>query len=287
MALAPGTRLGPYEIVAPLGAGVMHPADAPVRTFERYVAIGDSSTEGLDDRDGRGGYHGWSRRLAGRIARQQGGLLYANLAIRGRTTREIREQQLEPALAMRPDLATVFSGTNDVLARRFDPDTVGADMEAMQRALIGQGATVLTFTLPDLAPLMPIARLVTPRIAALNAAMHVAASRSGAILLDFAAYPVGSDARLWSDDRIHANAAGHARIADALAFALGLPDTSDAWRQPLPPLPPRSTGAWWAGEFAWTMHHLLPWMVAGLGGAGSRRATEARHARLEPVTPEI
>src|SRR6187455_58481 len=70
--------------------------------YHRYVAIGDSTSEGLDDPDGRGGYRGWANRLAERIAAQQGSLLYANLAIRGRTTRQIREEQLAPALAMRP-----------------------------------------------------------------------------------------------------------------------------------------------------------------------------------------
>src|SRR5438552_16003088 len=119
------------------------------RRFERYVAIGDSSTEGLDDPDGQGGYRGWSLRLAERIAGIQGTLLYANLAIRGRTTHQIRDQQLKPALAMRPDLATVFSGTNDVLALRFDARAVAQDIEAMLRALRAGGATVLSFTLPD------------------------------------------------------------------------------------------------------------------------------------------
>ena len=36
--------------------------------FERYVALGDSSTEGLDDPDGRGGYRGWADRFAARVA---------------------------------------------------------------------------------------------------------------------------------------------------------------------------------------------------------------------------
>ena len=35
----------------------------PSLPFRRYVAIGDSSTEGLDDPDGRGGYRGWANRL--------------------------------------------------------------------------------------------------------------------------------------------------------------------------------------------------------------------------------
>src|SRR6187402_2349958 len=100
------------------------------RRFERYVAIGDSSTEGLDDPAGEGAYRGWANRLAEAIARAQatnGGLLYANLGIRGRKTREIRDQQLGPALAMRPDLVTLFSGTNDVVSRSFDPGAVAAD----------------------------------------------------------------------------------------------------------------------------------------------------------------
>ena len=55
------------------------------RTFARYVALGDSSTEGLDDPDGRGGYRGWANRLAAHVAAvQPGGLLYANLGVRGR-----------------------------------------------------------------------------------------------------------------------------------------------------------------------------------------------------------
>ena len=229
----------------------------PLR-FERYVAIGDSSTEGLDDPDGEGGYRGWSLRLAERIARSQGTLQYANLAIRGRTTRQIRNQQLRPALAMRPDLATVFSGTNDVLARRFDANSVAQDMEAMQGALIESGATVLSFTLPDLTPVMPIARGIAPRIRALNESIRAAAANTGTILLDFAAYPVGSDPRLWSADRIHANAAGHARIADALAHALGLPGTDDSWKQPLPKLPPMTAWEWLGAEMAWTARYLLP-----------------------------
>src|SRR5688500_18332903 len=117
-----------------------------VAPFARYVAIGDSSAEGLDDPDGRGGYHGWANRLAAHVAAAQPTpLLYANLAVRGRSTRQIRDEQLEAAVALKPDLATLFSGTNDVVRRRFDPEAVCADVEFMQRRLIDAGATVLGF----------------------------------------------------------------------------------------------------------------------------------------------
>lgn len=66
--------------------------------FSRYVAIGDSSTEGLEDPDGAGGYRGWANRLAERAAQDRGGLLYANLGVRGKRSRDIREEQLGAAL---------------------------------------------------------------------------------------------------------------------------------------------------------------------------------------------
>lgn len=142
------------------------------RSFHRYVAIGDSSTEGLDDPDGKGGYRGWADRLAEHIAQSQSSPLYANLGIRGRRTRRIRQEQLEPALAMRPDLVTLFSGTNDVVARHFDLTQVTFDIEHMHRALTASGATLLTFTLPDLTPVMPLGRFVSPRVLALNEAIR-------------------------------------------------------------------------------------------------------------------
>ena len=42
-----------------------------LRTFRRYVAIGDSSTEGLEDPVGESGYRGWADRLAEIIANAQ------------------------------------------------------------------------------------------------------------------------------------------------------------------------------------------------------------------------
>ena len=118
--------------------------------YERFVALGDSTTEGLEDPypDGRG-YRGWADRLAERLAADNPGVAYANLAVRGRKVPQIREEQLEPALALEPDLASILGGINDVLRRRLDLDRVVGDLDAMAAALSAQGATVLTFTFPD------------------------------------------------------------------------------------------------------------------------------------------
>lgn len=253
------------------------------RRVARYVAIGDSSTEGLDDPDGQGGYRGWANRLAEAIATAQGSLLYANLGVRGRTTRQIRDQQLEPAAAMRPDLVTLFSGTNDVVALRFDADAVARDVEHMQRTLIAGGATVLGFTLPDLSTVMPLARPIAPRVRALNEALRQASARSGATMVDFAAHAVGSDPRLWSADRLHANSAGHARIAAALAWALGLPGTNEDWSKPLPDAPSPTLGERLAAEIRWGRDFLLPWTWRHLRGRSSGDGHGPKRPHLEPV----
>ncbi|MFZ2492127.1 MAG: SGNH/GDSL hydrolase family protein [Thermoanaerobaculia bacterium] len=253
--------------------------------FERYVAIGDSTSEGLDDPDGRGGYRGWADRLAERIASQQGSLLYANLAVRGRTARQIRETQLDPALAMRPDLATLSAGTNDVLRRRFDPSVFGGEVERMQRALVGQGATVLMFTLPDLRGVMPVARLLGDRVLAMNDAIREACRRSGAIVCDLASHPVASDPRLWSDDRLHANSLGHSRVADALAHALGLPGADARWMEELPDRRDVTALDLLNAEVAWARTHLLPWIWRHLHGRSSGDGRGPKRPQLLSVRP--
>ncbi|MBI2922247.1 MAG: SGNH/GDSL hydrolase family protein [Planctomycetes bacterium] len=254
----------------------------PAACFERYVAIGDSSTEGLEDADGAGGYRGWANRLAERIAEAQGGLLYANLGVRGLRAREIREGQLGPALEMKPDLATVFAGSNDMLDRDFDPHVLQEEVARMQGALVAAGAVVLTFTLPDLTGVMPIGRLLARRVRAMNDALKQASARTGARLVDFAAHPVGSDPRLWTEDRFHVNAEGHARIAAALAQALGLPGTDDAWSRPLPGTDARGRLKRWSETCRWFRRHLLRRVLSGNPPSD---AFLPKRPRLEPVIP--
>ncbi len=248
--------------------------------FERYVAIGDSTVEGLDDPDGRGGYRGWADRLADRLAGAQGSVLYANLGVRGKTTRQILEGQLAPALAMRPDLAVAVSGTNDLLRRRFDAASLRADIESMQRALRAAGATVITFTLPDLSSIMPLARILRARLVAMNEAIRDASAATGTIVCDMAAVPVASDPRVWSDDRLHANSAGHARIAGALAYHLGLPGTDSSWAEPLDGDPPGGTAQFIRAEAAWMRRHLFPWLWRHARGISSGDGVRAKRSEM-------
>lgn len=255
------------------------------RTFERYVALGDSSTEGLDDPDGAGGYRGWANRLAERVAAHQGSLDYANLGVRGRCARQIKEEQLGPALALRPELATVVAGMNDLLRGGFDARAIAGDVGDMQRALVDRGCVVLTFTLPDISRRLamgPLARMLSRRTLALDDELRRVSQASGAILLDLAAYDLAVDPRMWSRDRLHANAEGHERIAAGLAQLLGLPGTDDSWRAPLPD--PSSVGlrARLAEDLVWGRDYFVPWLWRRVRG---RSAGDHRTAKLPSLTP--
>lgn len=254
--------------------------------FTRYVAIGDSSTEGLED-PGEGGRHrGWADRLALHVARAQGApLLYANLAIRGRKTRQVREEQLAPALAMRPDLASVFAGTNDIIRSKYDEAEVMADLHAMHVAFREIGATVVTITMPDLSAVAPFAERARPRLLAFNDAVRDLCADTGSLLLDVARFPVACDPRLWHADRLHANAEGHARIAAGLAHVLGLPGFDDGWATPLPPRTPPTAWERARAEAHWLTTYLMPWLVRRLTGRSSGDGVTAKRPVLEPIGP--
>ncbi|MBT2905443.1 SGNH/GDSL hydrolase family protein, partial [Streptomyces sp. McG8] len=186
-------------------------------TYLRYVALGDSQTEGVGD--DATGLRGFADRLAEHLARHEPALQYANLAVRGRLAAQVHAEQLAPALALRPDLATVVAGVNDLLRPGFDADQVCAHLDAMFGALTEQGATVATITIPDLSRVCPVARPLIPRVTALNEGIRRTARRHGVVVAETALHPVAGDPRLWSSDRLHAGPLGHERIAAALAHA--------------------------------------------------------------------
>jgi lysophospholipase L1-like esterase len=252
--------------------------------FACYVALGDSSTEGLDDPDGAGGYRGWADRFAERVAGHHPGLRYANLAIRGRAAGEIAAEQLPAAVAMRPDLATVVAGMNDLLRRDFDAARVAGHVGTMQRTLIdgGRGGALVHAAGPRRAPCAPGASM-TARTAALNAELRRVSAASGARLVDLAALPHATDPRLWADDRLHANPDGHARVAAALAQALGLPDADEAWAAPLPPRPPARRRAALAADVAWLARYVAPWALRRLRGKTLGDGRTAKRPHPTPV----
>lgn len=238
-----------------------------VSVFHRYVAIGDSTTEGLEDPDGLGGYRGWADRLAQHVADgQTEPLEYANLAIRGLRMAEIR-MQFEPALAFEPDLMTIFGGVNDVIAMRCDFAAIRADYAAMFAETQERGITVATFTMPDPAAINPLGKQLRERMYRLNDLIREEAQAYGVRVLDLYAIPVAKDPRLWFEDRLHGNPLGHERVAAGLAHLLGVEGASGAWTEPIgedvPHLRPREQ---LVGDLDWAVHYLAPWLGKGIRG---------------------
>lgn len=255
------------------------PTALPV--FHRYVALGDSGTEGVgDDPNPDGSERGWADRLAEMLAEASPGVLYANLAVRGRRVAEVHEQQLAPALALEPDLATVVAGTNDMLRRRFDLDASLGHVDEMVRALRATGATVVTVTFPDLSGLVPAARLVRPRLQAFNAGLRLLARKRGALLVDAEDFPILASSKMWCVDRLHLSPEGHRGLAAATARTLGLADDS-ALPPPLTELERRRLRE----DLRWARAFLLPWIHRRLTGRSSGDGRSAKRPELQPVTP--
>lgn len=255
----------------------------PSGEYVRYVALGDSQTEGLGDGDDTVGLRGFADRLAERLAAVNPGLRYANLAVRGRTAGQIRAEQLGAALDLRPDVATVVAGVNDLLRPRFDAVEVTGHLEAMFAALTQAGTQVVTLTFPDVGKIAPLARPIRSRVFDLNAGIRAAAARHGVAVAETGRHPVTTDPRLWTADRLHASPLGHDRIAAALAQAIRLPGSDDAWTLPLPP---RDGPARWqaaGAELRWAASYLGPWLGRRLRGRSSGDDRTAKRPHLLPV----
>src|SRR6516162_8205411 len=158
-----------------------------------FVALGDSFTEGLNDpRADQGGYRGWADRFAEKLAAQQPGLRYANLAVRGKVVRQVAEEQVPQAIAMSPDLVSMAAGGNDLLPRSFDD---------LIRTLLMTGCQVLIFT--GFEPRFPVLRLIRGRVAAYNMHLRAIAERHGCHVVDLWGMSVLRDPQAWSADRLH------------------------------------------------------------------------------------
>ncbi|WP_030564773.1 SGNH/GDSL hydrolase family protein [Streptomyces aureocirculatus] len=255
--------------------------------YERYVAVGDSQTEGLGDGDERRGYRGWADRLAEILAVGHPDFAYANLAVRGRLAEQVRDEQLAPARALKPDLVTVVAGVGDVVRPGYDAARTARAVEEMFAELAGTGARVVTVTFPDIARIAPLARRAQPRVVDLNARIRAAADRHGVLVLDLFPQRITADPRLWSRDRTHASPVGHARIAAGVADALGLAGFED-WARPLPPLAPVSALGGAAQEVRWLAGAVGPWVRRRVGrvrpGAVAGGAHRAKRPGLVAVT---
>jgi len=256
-----------------------------VTRFTRYVAIGDSQTEGLWDGDDATGLTGFADRLAATLDRLYPGLLYANLAVRGRRVRDVLDDQLPAALAMDPDLVTVCVGMNDVTRPGRHFPRALADLDLVYDKLAASGATVVTTTFPDIKRLLPVGRLLAERVERINAVIRAAADRHGFGLVDLYHAPSMLEPDTWSPDRVHGSTKGHILFAEAAAEALGLPGSNHNWALAAGNVGPASRLDRVAAQLSWTRHMLLPWAWRHLQGRSTGDGRLPKRPVLQPVSP--
>ena len=254
-------------------------------SWQRYIAVGDSFTEGLDDPDPArpDAHRGWADLLAGHLAAAapSGSVEYANLAVRGRLLRPVLQEQVPVALAAQPDLVSLVAGGNDLLRPGADPDRLAAELEASVVAIRATGADVLLATGVDTL-FTPIIRRNRGRLAVLNTHLWSIAARHDAAVLDLWGARWLLDARLWSTDRIHMAPEGHRRVALAAAAALGL-EAPGGWRDPLPPGSPVRPRQAIGAELRWVRGFVLPWMGRRVRGRSSGDGRAAKRPLPGPV----
>lgn len=250
--------------------------------WRRMVAIGDSFTEGIGDPiPGTLDEHrGWADRVAEVLAEQVDDFAYANLAVRGKLIAQIVATQIEPALALNPDLITFSAGGNDVLRPGSDPDAVAQLFEDAVARLCSQGATVIVFTGIDTA-FTPVLRGLRGKIAIYNENVRAIAERYDCVVADQWALKEVQDTRFFDDDRLHMNALGHHEVARMVLRSLNVPN----YLAPLQPDPlPRMT--WRAarvGDFVWARTHLAPWVLRRVRHQSSGDNITAKRPDASPM----
>ncbi|MCM3779122.1 GDSL-type esterase/lipase family protein [Microbacterium hydrocarbonoxydans] len=241
----------------------------PSPRWNRYVALGDSLTEGLCDPAPDGSLRGWADRLALLLA-ARGGLHYANLAIRSKRVRDVCGPQLDRALALRPDLVSILVGANDLVGRTVDVRLIAAQLEQAVVALRTSGADVLLVT-----PFLPrrrAAQIYARRFAAFATALAGIAARTGAILIDTDMHPTLPDRPNWGEDLVHLSSRGHRFLAYRAGEVLGVPhaDALGALDASLHENESIGAGLWWR-------RHALPWVWRRLHGRAAGDGRVAKH----------
>ncbi|THA23402.1 SGNH/GDSL hydrolase family protein [Streptomyces sp. RKND-216] len=255
-------------------------AAPPITSF---VALGDSFTEGMSDLLPDGSYRGWADLLATRLAARSGGFRYANLAVRGKLIRQIADEQVAVAAALRPDLATLVGGLNDVLRPRCDMGRVcGVLEESVERLAPYCGRLVLMRSPGRRGPGLERCR---PRMEQLFSFVDDLAGRHGATVVDLYSAPSLTDPRLWADDRLHLTDEGHRRVAEAVWQAVGLPAETD-WETPLPESAPPGWLLRRRADLRFTREHLVPWVGRRLTGRSSGDGRAPKRPDLTPLACE-
>jgi lysophospholipase L1-like esterase len=255
----------------------------PLHPFHRYVALGDSFTEGIGDPDPNApdGHRGWADRVAEVLARGIDDFAYANLAVRGKLIRQIADDQVDAAIALEPDLITIAAGGNDVIRPGTDPDEIGELFDDIITRLSVTGATIVVFTGVDVG-FSPVFKAIRGKVAIYNENLRKVAEKHGCLVADQWALVAVQDQRLWSADRLHLNPLGHHTVARMVLETLGVPN--DLQPMEPEPLPERSWRRARAEDLSWAREYFVPWIVRRIKGVSSGDNLLPKRPEPAPVT---
>ncbi|MBG6183876.1 lysophospholipase L1-like esterase [Arthrobacter sp. CAN_A214] len=223
----------------------------------RYLALGDSFTEGVGDPNKHlpNGVRGWADRVAEKLAKDQPGWEYANLAIRSQRLRQIAAAQLEPALAMQPTLITLYAGGNDILDAGTNVAQLLRQYEELVATLSTTGATLLLFTGYDV-DVTPALRLFRRRNHLYNDGVRSISREYDAVLVDYWSFEAYRDPRMWAPDRLHMSKAGHKYLASRVLDVLGVRHSMNLLDRE--PLRSRTLLQWERSQRRWVNDWIVP-----------------------------
>ncbi|ROR96375.1 lysophospholipase L1-like esterase [Salana multivorans] len=242
----------------------------------RYVAIGDSFTEGVGD-EVAGTPRGWADLVAAGLADRHGEIDYANLAIRGRLLRPIATTQVDQVLALDPlpTMVTINGGGNDMLRRGMDAATLLGLIRTAAARVADAGIEPVLLAGPDPSARLPMPALVHDRGAELTDGVAALAEETGTRFVNVFADEEIREPRYWSADRLHLNPHGHRRAADLVLAGLGIPQPA---RGSVPPLAARPR---LVDDAAFYGRYVLPWLGRRLW---RRSSGDGRVAKLPTWT---
>lgn len=247
----------------------------------RYVAIGDSFTEGVGDDLPGGNVRGWADLVAQGLADATGETVeYANLAIRGRLLDAIIAEQLEPAIALGPTVISFNGGGNDMLRPGTDLEHIIEKMGSATRRILEAGVEPLLLAGANPTRGLPSGQKVYAKGTELTAAATRLAADLGCRLSDNWNDAELAQGQYWSHDRLHLAPIGHHRVASNVLRTLGYEAPSD-WVISAPPIPaptPRE-------NLIYARQHVLPWIGRRLTGRSSGDGRTAKFATFTEVRP--
>jgi lysophospholipase L1-like esterase len=246
----------------------------------RYVALGDSFTEGVGDELPDGRVRGWADLVAeGMAAASPDRVLYANLAIRGRLLDRIIDTQLEHALALEPTLVTFNGGGNDILRPNTDTMALSQRFTEVIDRVAASGAQLVLMSGGNPTAGLPMRARISAKGDLLNQLVSGLAEDRGVPFADNWSDRELAKAAYWSEDRIHLAPVGHHRVAARVLATIGFEHPAD-W---ITEAGGRTDSPGLRAELTYYRRHVLPWVQRRLTGRSSGDRRVAKYAEWSEV----